>query len=902
VRAFASTRDGALWMGTNGDGLFRLFQGRLTRIGEAEGAPSNLIRSLYVDADGMLWIGTEGRGVARLDPRAWHQPGVDRRIAGIGVAHGLFDEVIHQILEDDQDRLWMSSNRGIFWVARSELNDVADGRAARVHSTSYTERDGIRNREANGGYQPAGLRARDGRLWFPTQDGVVFVQPADVGGRQLPPPVVIERVLAGDTSFLPYDAPLKLTVAQRDLQIEFTALSLLEPANVRIRYRLDPYDDHWVDAGNRRTAFYTRVPPGRYTFRVIASNNDDVWNEAGASLTLQMTPRFRETWAATALLLLGLLLLGGGGVRWRLRNHRVRERELTQLVETRTAALRRHERQLEAQNAQLAELHEARSRLFANLSHEFRTPLALILGPLRSLLDGRNGALDRSAREQHELMLRNGQRLLRLINQILELARLQAGAVALERRTHDLVGFARTATLAFAPLADRRVIALRFESELTEVAASFDAEQLEKVLLNLLSNALKFTDRGGAVTVSVGTEAGAAVIVVRDTGAGIPSEKLPHVFDRFYQADASATRRYEGTGIGLALAKELVELHGGEIRVESAPGTGSTFTVRLPLLPPVAGPVPPLRQREREERLPAPISSFSPPPEPEEGPGERAFGAGQPAPGAPGQDARAEPAEDRTTVLVVDDNPDMRAYLRSVLERSCRVIEAGDGRTGLERARERLPDLIVADVMMPELDGLALGRALKDDPMTDAIPVILLTARAAPEDQIAGFETGADAYLVKPFDPGVLEAQVAGLLAQRQRLRERFRQGEAAVPAPALAAVEPSALERRLRPLVETHLTDPGFGPDALAAAAGLSYHQLYRALHDELSTTPSRFIRGVRVECAAALLRQRAGSVTEIGYSVGFESLSYFHRAFRERFGTSPGEHLASSAPDPLA
>jgi AraC-like DNA-binding protein len=213
-----------------------------------------------------------------------------------------------------------------------------------------------------------------------------------------------------------------------------------------------------------------------------------------------------------------------------------------------------------------------------------------------------------------------------------------------------------------------------------------------------------------------------------------------------------------------------------------------------------------------------------------------------------------------------------------------------------------LPDLIVADVMMPELDGLALGRALKDDPMTDAIPVILLTARAAPEDQIAGFETGADAYLVKPFDPGVLEAQVAGLLAQRQRLRERFRQGEAAVPAPALAAVEPSALERRLRPLVETHLTDPGFGPDALAAAAGLSYHQLYRALHDELSTTPSRFIRGVRVECAAALLRQRAGSVTEIGYSVGFESLSYFHRAFRERFGTSPGEHLASSAPDPLA
>jgi CheY-like chemotaxis protein/AraC-like DNA-binding protein len=279
-------------------------------------------------------------------------------------------------------------------------------------------------------------------------------------------------------------------------------------------------------------------------------------------------------------------------------------------------------------------------------------------------------------------------------------------------------------------------------------------------------------------------------------------------------------------------------------------------------------------------------------------------------------------------VLVVDDNPDVRVYVRSVLAGAYRVLEAADGAEALVVARAALPDLIVADVMMPELDGLGLGRALKADAMTDAIPVVLLTARAAPEDQVAGLGTGADAYLVKPFDPAVLEATVAGLLAQRRRLRARFGRTAAAATAetlaeaPAVGAVEtlggvpaapvpvgevpaeappaatvpagpvpaaPSALERRLRALVVARLTDDTLSPEALAAAAGLSYHQLYRGLRDELHTTPSRFVRGVRVECAAELLRQGAGSVTEVAYAVGFASLSYFSRAFQERFGVPP-------------
>jgi CheY-like chemotaxis protein len=392
------------------------------------------------------------------------------------------------------------------------------------------------------------------------------------------------------------------------------------------------------------------------------------------------------------------------------------------------------------------------------------------------------------------------------------------------------------------------------------------------------------------VEVVLEVDGATAVLAVRDTGIGIAPAELPRVFERFYQADSSATRRYEGTGIGLALAKELVELHGGAVSATSAPGAGSTFTVRLPLgdaaesaADPAALPASGDRGRSSGAPPHAEVGAITP--------------VGRDPGSLPATDEEA-PSEDRTTVLVVDDNADVRAYVRSILSSTYRVIEAADGRAGLETARAALPDLIVADVMMPELDGLALGRALKDDAMTDAIPVVLLTARATAADQVAGLESGADAYLVKPFDPAVLEAEVAALLAQRRRLRERFRQGELAPPSsmPAAApSAAPSALERRLRPLVEAALHEPAFGPEALAAAAGLSYHQLYRALREEPGMSPSRYIRMVRVECAAALLRQGAGSVTGVAYAVGFESLSYFGRAYRERYGVPPSEHLAT-------
>ena len=885
VRAFVNTRDGAVWMGTNGGGVFRYRDRRFTAITSANGLPSNLVRSLYEDADGWLWIGTEGRGLARLDPRAWDSAGGTRRIVRIGTRDGLFDEVIHQILEDGSGRLWMSTNRGIFWVERRQLNDFAAGRLTRLRSTAYTERDGLRNREANGGSQPAAMKSRDGRLWFATQDGVAVVDPTRIQVNRVPPNVVIEQVTAGGTALRAGDTPMTLSTAQRDLEIAYTALSFLSPANMRFRYRLEPYDTAWVDAGARRTAFYTRVPPGRYTFRVVASNNDDVWNEQGTALELSLAPHLWERGVFRVLAFLMVVVLAVAAVAWRIANLGARARMLTRLVDERTRELRANEAHLSARNAQLAELHESRSRLFANLSHEFRTPLTLILGPLRSVLGGRHGELSPGLREQGELMQRNGRRLLRLINQVLDLAKLQSGALAIERRPHDLVAFARTATLAFAPLAERRGVALQFRSARESLPAAFDAEELEKVLLNLVSNAFKFTEPGGSVEVSVSVDGAYAVVVVRDSGAGISPGQLPRVFERFYQADASVTRPYEGTGIGLALVKELVELHGGEVTAESVVGEGSTFTVCLPLGE--GAPVVPVAQVEGDRTSRQRVITL-------ESDGEVAALVIDDVDERV-QSSPIDHATDRTTVLVVDDNTDVRAYVRSVLESAYRVVEEDDGESALEVIRSELPDLIVADVMMPKMDGLSLARALKGDPMTDAIPLVLLTARAAPEDQVVGLETGADAYLLKPFDPDVLAACVANLLAKRQRLRERFRSGDALAPRSDAAPSLPSAIERRLRSIVEKRLTDSALNPEALAAAAGLSYQQMYRALREEMATTPSRFIRGVRVECAAELLLQGVGSVTEVAYSVGFESLSYFSRAFHERFGVAPSTYLTA-------
>lgn len=533
---------------------------------------------------------------------------------------------------------------------------------------------------------------------------------------------------------------------------------------------------------------------------------------------------------------------------------------------------------LQAQNAriedqarQLRVLDEAKSRFFANASHELRTPLTLIVGPLEQLVAASNDRFEPDVREQLAMMQRNGQRLLRLVNQILDLTKLEAGGLVLDRRWQNLVAFVRQHVRLYEGLATYEGVDLSFHADVPTCVIPFDAEQFEKVLANLISNALKFTDAGGRVSVRVQATSDAAAVVVEDTGAGIAVDQLGGIFGRFYQAEDSATRTHEGTGIGLALVRELVTLHGGDVHVESELGRGSTFTVRLP------------------KGDPAGETSAS---------GEEVNSAGgreryrlvpRTAPEPDADDHRPAGGEDRTTILIVEDNADMRAFIRSILAPAYRVLEAADGEAGFQTARTALPDLILADVMMPTMDGLAMGRALREDPTTGSIPLVLLTARAALDDRIAGLETGADAYLVKPFDAKALRLQVGNLIARQHRLRDGLNRERAPI-------AMPTTFEARVREVIEQHLSDPQFSVEVLAEEVALSRQQLYRRLRDETGTTPVAYIRKIRLDRSAVLLRERRGNVSEVAYAVGFNSLSYFSSCFHQHFGKPPTSFLLNA------
>lgn len=911
VRAFARTRDGALWMGTNGGGLARYREGVFRSVTTADGLPSDLVRALHVDTAGMLWIGTEGRGLARLDPAAWAGNGQmsgSRKVTTLSQRQGLFDETIHEIIPDDFGRLWMSSNRGLFWIAWEEANAVLDGRLTSLRSTSYTERDGMRNREGNGGFQPSAARTSDGRLWFATQDGVAIIDPAAIAPDTVPPPIVIEQVVAGDSTLIVADTIVRLSPAQRDIRIDFTALTFLEPRNVRFRYRLDGYNDAWVDNETRRSAFFTKLPPGTYTFRVQATKPGQSWQESPARLTVAVEPRVFETPWFRGLGVLGLVTLLVVTLQRRNRAAVARARKLEQLVTERTLTLRDREQQLERQNrqletqaAELQQLDQARSRFFANVSHELRTPLTLMIAPLDRLRDQQQ--VQEQGRQWLDLAQRNARRLLELVNQLLDVAKLEAGAMRLAPRRFDIGGQLRSAVDGFRLPAERKQLQLLLDAP-AQCHVTLDSDAVEKIVGNLLSNAVKFTPPDGTIALALRREPTAIVIEVSNTGPAIPPAQLALVFERFYQVDESNTTVQPGTGIGLSLVKELVELQGGSVRATSTEQR-TTFVVQLPV-PDAYG---------RDGRATDSWQNSGPVPVDVSG-------------------LRDDRELDIPTLLVVDDSDDMRAFVRDHFAPRFRVIEAADGLEALSLATSQRPDVIISDVMMPRLDGRELVRRLRRDPETEYLAIILLTAQAEHEQRISGLETGADDYLGKPFEMRELDVRVRNLIAARRRLQLRFGiaappsgppggmangaangtvDSDADTPGMAIAPSAPApitlpggdeslsqddlAYRDRVLAAIRARLGDADFGVTELADAMVQDRTYLFRRVRQVTGLSPSELLRRLRVEEAARLLLANSGSVADVAFSVGFRSVSHFFRCFNERYGVTPSEYRLSGA-----
>ena len=595
VHALHEDREGNLWIGTNGGGLFRFDGGRFTHFGREQGLSIEIVNTIHEETDGTLWVGTYGGGLNRFR---------DGLFSAATTREGLFDDAVFAILPDGQGNLWISCNRGVYAVSLRDLDALARGAVPRVTCRPFGAEDGMRNRECNGANQPAGARGPDGRLYFPTIEGVVSVDPSGLFLNPVSPPVLVEEVRVDDVP-APARTFLELPPGKGRFEFHYTALSLRVPSRVRFRVRLDGVDREWVDVGTRRSAYYTNLSPGSYSFRVAAANESGVWNDQGASFSFRLRPRLDQRPFFWLLAGTFALAIAYTGYRFRVARLEVRERELVGIVEERTRSLReekeRTERALEEAELQRERAEEAgkaaedanrtKSDFLAATSHEIRTPLNAILGYSEILSEeiadrGLEG-LGADVGKIHAA----GRHLLGLINDILDLSRMEAGKLDLFPEELDVASLVRDVAASVGPQAEQNRNRLVVEGAGAAGSLLADPTRVRQILLNLLGNAVKFT-HDGEVTLRIRREKGAngerVVFAVTDTGIGMTGEQIASLFRAFEQADPQVTRRFGGTGLGLVITRRLARMMGGDVGVVSRPGVGSTFTVDLPAR---AGPV-----------------------------------------------------------------------------------------------------------------------------------------------------------------------------------------------------------------------------------------------------------------------------------------------------------------------
>lgn len=519
----------------------------------------------------------------------------------------------------------------------------------------------------------------------------------------------------------------------------------------------------------------------------------------------------------------------------------------------------------------LKQLDKVRSDFFSNVTHEFRTPLTLILGHLEQVIAKVD---DERTRRELRIVQRNAKQLGKLINQLLDIAKIEADRMDLNLRHGNIVSYLREIHTSFKSMAEAKKVALVFETSEEVIDMSFDPDKIDLIFYNLLSNAFKFTENGEvSLRISRVDKDGSAFVKlsVQDTGIGIVEEQIPLVFDRFYQSESARWLKNKGTGIGLALVKELVELHRGTIDLKSISGVGTEINILLPLAHDIVGemagsPVPALDSIDPEMEL-----DLS---DPDVVPKLSDF-----------------ELDAQNIILVVEDNDDIRRFVSLTLNSDYRVFEANNGSTGWEMAKELIPDLIITDIMMPGMDGYQLTKQVKKHEHTSHIPIVMLTARAGEDSRIEGLQVGADAYIPKPFSGKELQAQIQNLIAQRQMLKQKFSRNMLMRPN---EVKEPSMEEKfllKVRAVVEKHMADENFSVEQLADEVGLSRAQLHRKLIALTGVSASRYVRNFRLEHAMDLLKKNVGTVSEIAYRVGFASPAYFTKCFTEDFGMPPSQ-----------
>lgn len=831
-----------MWISTRNAGVCKLRPDDLQLLNHfffnpesRESMKVNYAWPLHKDRKGNIWAGTLGGGLHLI-----HK--VNGKEVITRYDQWLPESNVETILEADSGELWIGG-RGLYRFDPEKKTylhfDVADG----LQSNSFKI--------------GAAAKDTDGALYFGGINGISYFNPSQISLNPYPPKMQITRVRIVNYELSeenprailsgPFSSADQITLkdSENDFTIEFVGLNFHNPRKQRYAYKLEGYHENWIPLlPGQRIAAFASLPAGDYTFMVRADNGDGVWAEEPATLKLSILPPWYKTWWAYTL----YVLIAVAALTW-YRNVRARQRELRQKI-----TLEQMEKQKEK------ELSDMKLSFFTNVSHELRTPLTLIINPAEDLMQAVEPQTE--ARQKAELVHKQANKLLSLVNQLMDLRKIESGNMKVQLQNADIIAFIREIFLIFKIKADELNIRYTLDVFSGEAAVSFDPAKLEIILTNLLSNAFKYTPEGGKVELSVmRPDAEHLLIRVADSGAGIRPEDLKHIFEPFYQVVRKDRPKTPGTGIGLSLVRELVQVLDGTIEVQSEAGSGSVFEVKLPYNPASSDTV----------LLP---ESASPPP-PEVPP--------------------AEPVDETLSenhLLIVEDNADLRAYLGGIFGRHLRVTTANDGREGLEKALETLPDIILSDVMMPEMNGLELCEKIKGNPKTAHIPVVLITARAAAVHELEGLESGADDYIVKPFNPRILFSKIQSLLLNRRKLREYFQRQILMEPTTSGIPDTDREFIRNAMEIVENNLTNKQFGVQSLVSESGMSQSAYYRKLKNITGQSVVEFIRDVRLKRAAQLLVTGRFRVTEVMDMVGIEDYKYFRSAFQKLYSVSPSEY----------
>jgi signal transduction histidine kinase/ligand-binding sensor domain-containing protein/DNA-binding response OmpR family regulator len=860
VRAIAEDKAGNLWLGFYGDGLFRFnlkqksLQPFFTEQDAGSKIQSQIVFALNYDRNGNLWIGTAGAGLFYYNEK-------EKKLKGFTEDDGLSNNTIYSILIDKNNNCWVSTNSGISRYQKDQNSFM-----------NYESLDGLQDGQFNpgsglynyiGGYMCFG-GTLGFNVFYPEQMDETSVNPKImISGLQIfNKPVSIHDSIDDHpvlSRVINKTKQISLNHDQSVITIEFVGLNYSHPEKNNYAYKLDGLDEDWNFVGHQRSATYRYLKTGSYTFKVKASNQENKWGDDFASLSIVINPPFWQTPLAYGIYLVTTVALGWIFYRLGIKQLSLRKRLKIE------KAQRKHEKRMAMEKL----------TFFTEISHEFRTPLTLIMGPLEEMLAKEEDSSPNG--RKLKMVYRNANKLLSLINKLLDYRKIESGNVLLKIREDDIIPFVEEIFSTFKDLAVKKNINYTLSHEPAAIRVWFDKEKLEMVLNNIISNSFKYIGEGNEINISVSVQIsekypqGRVVIKIRDNGIGIPKNQMGNIFDWFYKGDTSGLMN---SGIGLSLARKLAHLHKGDIFVESSEGKGSTFSLKMPL------GKDHFKSDEvvfiTEEQIEAGVN---------------------PSNSILTTDADTESVHKRgaDSLLIIEDDDEIRGFLKEYFEKDYKIIESGNGIEGRDLALNVHPDLIISDIMMPGMEGTEVCRQLKSNMRTSHIPLILLTAKTSLTHHKEGMEIGADAYITKPFSPEILSLTVNNLLQSRDNLirfyRNLFMDQNGHSPNENDSPDE--KFLHSIYDLLKSNLDKPDFNINELCEVLNMSRSLVYKKIKMLTGLSPVEYVRSLRMQEAAKLLKTQRYKVFEVVYMVGFSDLKYFRQCFAREFGSSPSDYM---------